>query len=62
MLTVQDARIVIITLEGLENILKVGEKDASSNEGVNPYCIIVEEAFGVCDGRVHVHVCMHMYM
>ena len=46
MLTVQDSRIVTITLEGLENILKVGEKDASSNGGVNPYSILVEEAYG----------------
>jgi hypothetical protein len=44
MLTVQDARIVTITLEGLENILKVGQSDAKS--GVNPYSIMVEEAYG----------------
>ena len=45
MLTVQDSRIVTITLEGLENILKVGQKDAS-NGGVNPYSILIEEAYG----------------
>ena len=34
---------VMITLEGLENILKVGQQDASN---VNPYTILVEEAYG----------------
>ena len=60
MLTVQDARIVTITLEGLENILRVGQKD-STNGGVNPYSILVEEAYGELDVHrcihVHVHVC-----
>ena len=45
MLTVQDTRMVIITLEGLENILKVGQTD-SKDGGVNPYSILVEEAYG----------------
>ena len=51
MLTVQDARIVIITLEGLENILKVGQNDAASNGGVNPYSLLIEEAYG----KFHIH-------
>ena len=51
MLTVQDARIVIITLEGLENILKVGQNDATSNGGVNPYSLLIEEAYG----KFHIH-------
>ena len=46
MLTVQDPRIVLVTLEGLENILKVGLLDAKS--GVNPYAVLIEEAYGVC--------------
>ena len=44
MLTVQDSRIVIITLEGLENVLKVGQNDAKG--GVNPYSLLIEEAYG----------------
>ena len=46
MLTVQDSRIVIITLEGLENILRVGQKDIIANGGVNPFSILIEEAYG----------------
>ena len=57
MLTVQDTRIVIITLEGLENILKVGQKDAGQNGGVNPFSILIEEAYGECSvGCVHVRI------
>ena len=44
MLTVQDARMVGVTLEGLDNILKVGKKNAL--DGVNPYAAEVEEAYG----------------
>ena len=43
-LTVQDPRIVLVTLEGLENILKVGQIDAKN--GVNPYSVMIEEAYG----------------
>ena len=44
MLTVQDSRIVTITLEGLENFLKVGQIDAEG--AVNPYSLLIEEAYG----------------
>jgi len=47
MLTVQDSRIVLVTLEGLENILKVGQQDVRKNGGVNPYSVLIEEAFGL---------------
>ncbi len=46
LLTVQDVRLVLITLEGLENILKVGQADVAKNGGVNPYSVLVEEAYG----------------
>ncbi len=46
LLTVQDPRMVMITLEGLENILKIGQQDAVKN--VNPFALMVEEAYGVC--------------
>ena len=37
---------VMITLEGLENILKIGQQDNVKN--VNPFALMVEEAYGVC--------------
>ena len=48
MLTVQDPKIVLVTLEGLENILKVGQQDMGRNGGVNPFSVLIEEAYGVC--------------
>jgi len=41
-----DPRIVLVALEGLENILKVGEKE-SKELGFNPYGHMVEECFGL---------------
>ena len=55
-LTVQDPRIVLVTLEGLENILKVGQLDAKN--GVNPYSVMIEEAYGQWSVCVSVCVCM----
>ena len=49
MLGVQDPRVIQITLEGLENILKVGQLDVEKNGGVNPFAVLVEEAFGEKD-------------
>ena len=60
MLTVQDSRIVLVTLEGLENILKVGQLDVRRNGGVNPYSVLIEEAFGVwfvCDVCTRACIC-----
>ena len=36
---------VMITLEGLENILKVGQQDAM--DSVNPFAVLIEEAYGM---------------
>jgi len=47
LLTVSDARIITVALEGLENILKVGDKDARSTNGVNQYAGLIEEADGL---------------
>lgn len=48
LLTCSDTRIITVALEGLENILRVGEKDAkSSPNGVNQYASFVEEADGL---------------
>ena len=43
LLAVEDSRIILITLEGLENILKIGEQ---RNAADNPYAMLVEEAEG----------------
>uniref|UniRef100_S4RI66 Karyopherin alpha 6 (importin alpha 7) n=1 Tax=Petromyzon marinus TaxID=7757 RepID=S4RI66_PETMA len=47
LLTVMDAKIVQVALNGLENILKLGEQEArQDNLGINPYCATIEEAYG----------------
>jgi hypothetical protein len=38
--------IISVALEGLENILKAGEKDKGAT-GVNPYATAIEEADGL---------------
>lgn len=49
LLTTPDARIVTVALEGLENILKVGEaeKEMGTTGGVNTYAQYVDEAEGL---------------
>lgn len=49
LLAVQDVRIVTVALEGLENILKVGEAAAKApgGGGQNPYAQLVEDAEGL---------------
>jgi importin subunit alpha-1 len=48
LLSASDARIITVALEGLENILKVGEKEAKEHGGVaNPYATHIEEAEGL---------------
>jgi len=47
LLTCSDTRIITVALEGLENVLRVGEKDAKSNNGVNQYATYIEEADGL---------------
>jgi len=46
LLACPDARIILVALEGLENILKVGEKDAKET-GVNEYASLIEECNGL---------------
>lgn len=48
LLTVMDAKIVHVALNGLENILRLGEQDAKQNNGTNPYAVMIEECFGMC--------------
>ncbi|XP_055500242.1 importin subunit alpha-5 isoform X2 [Leucoraja erinacea] len=48
LLTVMDAKIVQVSLNGLENILRLGEQEAKQNgTGINPYCALIEEAYGL---------------
>lgn len=47
LLTVMDSKIVQVALNGLENILRLGEQEAKqSGSGINPYCSLIEEAYG----------------
>jgi len=49
LLSVSDVRIVTVALEGLENILKVGEalRKQPGGSGQNPYAQLVEDAEGL---------------
>ncbi|OXU26077.1 hypothetical protein TSAR_000193 [Trichomalopsis sarcophagae] len=47
LLTVMDATIIQVALNGLENILRLGEQDAVHHNGVNPYCVLIEQCFGL---------------
>ncbi|KAM6371015.1 importin subunit alpha-7 isoform 1-T1 [Pluvialis apricaria] len=48
LLTVMDSKIVQVALNGLENILRLGEQEANqSGTGINPYCSLIEEAYGL---------------
>uniref|UniRef100_A0A3B3QSV4 Importin subunit alpha n=1 Tax=Paramormyrops kingsleyae TaxID=1676925 RepID=A0A3B3QSV4_9TELE len=48
LLTVMDSKIVQVALNGLENILRLGEQEAKqSGSGINPYCSLIEEAYGL---------------
>ncbi|KAG1468463.1 hypothetical protein G6F56_003816 [Rhizopus delemar] len=51
-LTSMDNKITMVALDGLENILRIGEKEKhNSPEGYNPYALSVEE----CGGVDHIH-------
>ncbi|XP_070296539.1 importin subunit alpha-7 [Salvelinus sp. IW2-2015] len=52
LLTVMDSKIVQVALNGLENILRLGDQEAKqdagpSGTGINPYCSLIEEAYGL---------------
>ncbi|RWS15728.1 Importin subunit alpha-7-like protein [Dinothrombium tinctorium] len=49
LLTVMDAKIIHVALNGLENILRVGDIIAKSEggNGVNPYAVMIEECYGL---------------
>jgi len=47
LLTVMDVKIVQVALNGLENILRLGDQDAKNTGGVNKYAVLVEECYGL---------------
>jgi importin subunit alpha-1 len=47
LLTVMDSKIVQVALNGLENILRLGEQEAKETGTANPYTVIIEEVFGL---------------
>ncbi|KAM8731725.1 LOW QUALITY PROTEIN: importin subunit alpha-5 [Acanthopagrus schlegelii] len=47
LLTLMDSKIVQVALNGLENILRLGELEAKRGGGINPYCALIEEAYGL---------------
>lgn len=50
-----DSKIVQVALNGLENILRLGEQEAKRNgTGINPYCALIEEAYGKIECLVDV--------
>lgn len=50
-MTVMDAKIIQVALNGLENILRLGEQDAKASSTVNPYAVLIEECYGELKGR-----------
>ncbi|XP_031779259.1 importin subunit alpha-5-like [Nasonia vitripennis] len=40
-----DATIIQMALNGLENISRLREQDAVHHNGVNPYCVLIEQCF-----------------
>lgn len=47
-LTSMDNKITMVALDGLDNILRVGELErANSPDGLNPYALMVEECHGI---------------
>lgn len=50
LLTIMDVKIVQVALNGLENILRLGEQDAANiQNNVNPYAVLIEECYGKFD-------------
>ncbi|XP_060046571.1 importin subunit alpha-6 isoform X3 [Erinaceus europaeus] len=48
LLTVMDSKIVQVALNGLENILRLGEQESKQNGGgINAYCALIEEVYGL---------------
>lgn len=61
LLTLMDSKIVQVALNGLENILRLGELEAKRGGGINPYCALIEEAYGMLSITLTMWF-FHMYM
>lgn len=46
LLAMLDTKILEVALNGIENILRLGQHDARMNNGTNPYGLMVEECGG----------------
>lgn len=53
LLSVMDPKVVIVALNGLENILRLGESEAKPVTGINPYSVLVEECYGLYEYNFH---------
>lgn len=47
LLTVMDPKIIQVALNGLENILRLGDQDAVTHNGINHYAVLIEECYGL---------------
>jgi len=47
LLNVNDAKIIQVALNGLDNILKIGEAESKRTNGPNPYALMIEECYGL---------------
>lgn len=52
-----DIKIIQVALNGLENILKLGEQDAKTQGTVNPYAVIIEECYGINIFIIYMYFC-----
>ena len=53
-----DAKIVQVALNGIQNILQLGEQEAKTTFGVNPYAVLVEECYGKPIHTLFWYVCV----
>jgi len=61
-----DNKIIQVSLDGLENILKVGDMDRESNGGINRFALFIEEAGGMekihnCQNNANQDIYMKAY-
>lgn len=55
-LSSMDNKIMLVALDGLDNILKVGDMEKSNTmDGLNPYALLIEE----CGGVEYIHALQH---
>ncbi|CAF1024080.1 unnamed protein product [Rotaria sp. Silwood1] len=47
LLSVIDAKIIQVALNGLDNILKIGVIESKQTNGQNPYAVMIEECYGL---------------